>query len=204
MRVLYEKLSNMKKLFTIIEVLISMIIIWIIIVIVFKVYLSIFSLSIRVENEKIMNNELLYVSQVIQHLSDNNSIDYSKYSVLLSGWYGFTWTLHLIWSDGQISIYTTWDCNNSLVSIAWTWCWIQMNKDGYLSDLTNKDNIFIKNMYFKIIAYEDAKTLHLDFERIYQEGFWLFAEIYIKRYQQDKREFNIKQEYQNFFNIRVY
>ena len=61
--------------FTLIEVLISLVIISILVGIVFAMYTSIIKLSVRMEQEKNLNNELLFATQTIQNIVDNYDLD---------------------------------------------------------------------------------------------------------------------------------
>lgn len=63
------------KAFTLIEVLISLVIISLLVGIMFGIYTSILKLSVRIEQEKNLNNELLFASQTIQNAVDNYDLD---------------------------------------------------------------------------------------------------------------------------------
>ncbi len=195
----------MKRAFTVIEMLISTVIIWLIAVILFRIYITILNISSRIENEKIINTEFLFVSQSVQNLAEKYNIDYTKYdSTELSNNYGFVQTLYLTGTDWNISIYLTGDCEDSIANLKTKNCWIQMNKDGTQIDLTDKNKIYITKFYFKILPYDDIKNYNLEFHDIYQNWFWIFSESYIKKYSEINRPFKVKFDYQNFYNIRKY
>jgi type II secretory pathway pseudopilin PulG len=80
-RKFYRELLNMKisKWFTLIETLIVVVIIWILAVILMKTYTFVSEISFRIQQEKNVTQETLFLSQIIQNLSDKNSIDYDKY-----------------------------------------------------------------------------------------------------------------------------
>lgn len=46
---------------------------------IFATYRTILDITVRVENEKIVANEMLFAHQVIQSLVDNYAIDFEKY-----------------------------------------------------------------------------------------------------------------------------
>lgn len=195
----------MKKSFTIIEMLISSIIIWLIVVVVFRIYITILNLSTRIENEKIINTEFLFVSQSVQNLAEKSNINYEEYnSNDLTDRHWFVETLYLTWSEWWLSIYLTGDCWEALSEIRSKNCWIQLDKNGNKIDLTDKNKIYITKFYFKLLPYDNIANYNLDFHDIYQNGFWIFAESYIKRYDEQKRPFKVKFNYQNFYNIRKY
>ena len=192
-----------KKWFTLIELIISITIIWALVVLMFKTYSHITNISIKIENEKNVNNELLYLSQTLQNLSDKYDINLNKYSNLTdTKW--LTWTLYLTWID-NISIYATWDwCNlTDLTKIKNKYCWVQMKKNEYLIDITDKDKVFLKNLNFKLIPFT-WNTINTESKNIYHKWFWIFTESYTKKYIATKWAFNIKVPLQMFFNIRRY
>ena len=67
--------KQLTQAFTLIEVLISLVIISILVGIVFAMYTSIIRLSVRMEQEKNLNNELLFAVQSIQNMVDNYDLD---------------------------------------------------------------------------------------------------------------------------------
>ena len=107
----------MKKAFTLIELLIVITILSILTLVLFSAYNKISEISFRVEQERKVNEELLFLSEVLQNFANRNSIDFDKYgnSLVSSTW--FAWTLYLSWEDGQFSIYTSWNC------VGWTIIW---------------------------------------------------------------------------------
>ncbi|MBP7007278.1 prepilin-type N-terminal cleavage/methylation domain-containing protein [Patescibacteria group bacterium] len=73
MKKLFKK--QLTQAFTLIEVLISLVIISVLVGIVFAMYTSIIRLSVRMEQEKNLNNELLFAVQSIQNMVDNYDLD---------------------------------------------------------------------------------------------------------------------------------
>lgn len=196
-------IDNIKKAFTLIELLVSIVIIAILVVIVFKIYIQLSNISLKIENEKNLSNEILFLSQTIQWLTDKSNIYYSGYSSL-SMTYGITWTLYLTWEDWLISIYSTWDCHDDITSIKDKFCWVQMNKGWELIDLTDKNKIYLTKFYFKLIPYEDQNNLTLTFQDIYHNGVGLYAQGYIKRFNEKSWPFNVMINYETFYNIKKY
>jgi prepilin-type N-terminal cleavage/methylation domain-containing protein len=68
-----------KKAFTLIEILIVLFIVGMLIGIMFKVYTTVAQIAFRVEQQKNVNQELLFMSEILQNFSNRNKIDYSKY-----------------------------------------------------------------------------------------------------------------------------
>lgn len=199
----------MKKAFTIIELLISIVIFGILIAVLFKLYLTMLDLSIRIENEKILNNDVLYFSQVTQNFVDRwLNIDYWKYmenwTSYLTWSYWFTGTLHLTWWVWPISVYSTWDCNYFTGKIdPNNNCWIEMNNSWSIVELTDKDKTFFTKVAFQIIPWAEKSDFTLDFEDIYSNWFGLYTQWYIKKFNHRRWIYNVNLYYQNFYNIRA-
>ena len=69
----------MKKAFTLIELLIVICILGIFSVVLFRTYNTISRISFRVEQQKKANEELLFLSEILQNFANRNSIDFDKY-----------------------------------------------------------------------------------------------------------------------------
>lgn len=67
------------KAFTLIELIISIVIVGLLAGVIFTTYRTILDITVRVENEKIVANEMLFAHQVIQSLVDNYEINFEKY-----------------------------------------------------------------------------------------------------------------------------
>ncbi|MBO4516468.1 type II secretion system protein [bacterium] len=70
----------MKKAFTLIELLIVITILGILTLVLFSAYNKISEISFRVEQERKVNEELLFLSEVLQNFANRNSIDFDKYT----------------------------------------------------------------------------------------------------------------------------
>lgn len=193
----------MKKLFTLVELLIGIVIIWILSIILFRTYIELSNISIRIENEKIVSNELLYVSQLLQNLSDNYKIDLNKYTNLKEDLW-INKILYLSWNWENISLYLTWECAPKINNFWNSQCFIQMNKDWNIIDVTNKNSIYVEKLFFRIIPYWSNENYDLNFDEIYQNWFWINSSIYIKKYNPNDYKFNVKYDFQTFYNIRIY
>lgn len=205
MSINYFRNKHNRSWFTLVEVLIGIVITWLLVGIIFGIYLSTLRLSVKIENEKNLNNELLFFTQTMQNLVDNNDIDLARYV----WWDGIIMSSTLLWSqedgytdklyltDGsswQISIYKNWTC--------WSkeGCWIELEKiDGTQVKLTDPYKTQVRDLIFKIIPYKFAQV-----DDIYQRGFWVFGDISTVWYTTGKYEKNIQQDIQLFYNIRKY
>lgn len=194
---------NIKKWFTLVEILISTVIIWILFWVIFSSYTQISNLALKIENERNLSNEILFLTQNIQNLADTYTIDYYFHNDLwLSNWY--TNSLFFTWSD-FVNIYLTWDTIWNLFDIRNSSSWIEMNINWDIIKLTDPEKIFIKNFYFKIIPIENWRTNRwVPFDEIYNFWFWIFIDAYTSNYHLDRWPFDVSIQHQTFFNIRQY
>ena len=189
--------KQLTQAFTLIEVLISLVIISILVGIVFAMYTSIIRLSVRMEQEKNLNNELLFAVQSIQNMVDNYDLDL---------WYYFTWStrrsidekgytsvLALKNADKQILLRKQGECG------VWTWCFLALEDNGVVKQLTNPLKVSLPTLQFRVLPYQFWSV-----DQIYQKWFWVYGTITSSRYNSGKYELNVAQDLQLFFNIRKY
>ena len=69
----------MKKAFTLLETLISLVIIGILAVVLVQAYTTISGIAFRIQQEKNLSEESLMLTQIFQSLSDTTTIDYEAY-----------------------------------------------------------------------------------------------------------------------------
>ena len=216
------------KWFTLIEILIVMVIIWILAVVLCESYITISKIALKVEQEKNLSEESLTLTQVLQAISDEAQIDYDKYdndTLSKSKWY--TWTLYLTWwKRANTSIYTTWDCpaltglkimeEDSYKAVnmnAYTWCQLVLDQeiDGehILTNLTSSHKIIPSQVQFRIIPYnsdekyfEAANWYDNTINSIHQQAFWMFIRLYSPLYQPYWIN-DIDQPLQLFFNLNA-
>jgi type II secretory pathway pseudopilin PulG len=215
-RKFYRKLLDMNrsKWFTLVETLIVVIIIWILSVILMKTYTFISEISFRIQQEKNVTQETLFLSQIVQNLSDRNSIDYDRYNAI-STWYltsrsWFVDILYLSWQDWKIEIYTTWTCIDPWTNIDiltwWYECYIQLIKNLEVSNITNPQTMYISRTIFKIIPYDSSINYINDISPcinpiscIHKPWFFMIAKAYSPTY--NKERYNrIQIPIQQFFN----
>lgn len=185
----------MKKWFTLIEVLITTVMIGALTILLFQTYQSITSITVRIENEKQLNQNLLSFYQSLQNIADSATIDYDAYSgagidLLISQW----WTswLFLTYNNEKFSII-----NKGCIS---TWCDIVFEKNGeniqFFSSSLKFDRLF-----FKVMPYEkDVFGGSGSYDDIQAPGFVIYSTISIKKYS-EAWPFRVKLDTQNFFNL---
>ncbi len=199
-----------KKAFTLIEILMVTIIVGILAGVLFKTYITISQISFRVEQQKYVNQELLFVSEILQNFANKNKIDYSMYSNLNeTNW--IVDILYMTWEDGNFSIYSQWSCvwlktvpSSSDLHSA---CNLVVEKDGKVTKIT--DFVYVSKTLFKIIPYMDSQQ-YLENPNLCQSnylaclndhGFWFFTNFYAKWYNPNNWSTNVSLFVQQFFNI---
>ena len=202
-----------QKAFTLIEILIVLGIICLLFWILFKVYTTVAEISFRTEQQKAVNQELLYVSDFLQNFSNRNSIDYSRYEsesqsdswslatkyvnmLVNNSW--FTDVLYMSGEDWQFSIYSSGkNCNMSWM------CNLYLNNSGHEIQLTS-DQVYMSKARFKIIPYDDWYSIDTcntnQFACRNHRWFWFFVNIYSKSYSDQRWTNNVYMSVQQFFN----
>lgn len=195
------------KAFTLVELIISIVIVGLLAWVIFSTYRTILDITVRVENEKIVANEMLFAHQVIQNLVDNYTIDYNRYGVSLVASGGRDYSLFFTgrWGDSQY----VWSYEITLKSNA-----IIMVKNWWNSiPLTDSGSVDVSSLYFQIIPYNVSATTgvipigSLYFNNtadIYHPAFWMYGEMKIKNYRPTTYIWSVRQPIQSFFNIRSY
>jgi prepilin-type N-terminal cleavage/methylation domain-containing protein len=197
------------KAFTLIELIISLVIVALLAWVIFETYRTILDITLRVENEKIVANEMLFAHQVIQSLVDNYTIDFARYNYVIPN-NGVTNILYLTGRGGSSSY--TWSYMITQVGDAITltrWVW------GSSMPLTDTWSVLISWLQFQIIPFNTTWSnvawaipigglYFANANDIQHPWFWMRGTMYIKRYKQATYIWSVKQSIQSFFNIRSY
>ena len=176
--------------FTLIEILISMIIIAWLSILVFQIYKTTLFLSLKIQNEKVINNEVLFVMQTIQNLADRASLDEAGYSGNLLATRGNTPTLLLTesWSASQIST----SC------LSWI-CSLVLQKGGKELYLTDPSQVSVRDVWFRVLPYRSSPNY---VEQVHP-GFWIMGTMQLKR-PTNRPPHSTTLPFQNFFTLRQY
>jgi len=213
----------MKKAFTLIETIIVVVIIGMLSAILMKTYIQMSQISFRVEQEKKVTQELLFVSQVLQNLADRNTLNYNKYVnqdlEFLKDHEWMTEVLYLSGLDGDISVYSEWeDCvdpadefPNSDDLDYRPQCRIEMEQNGKKIQLTNPKKAYVSKVIFKIIPfasldmyYNPDNSALCDTNYItclHHPGFWVLGNLYNTNFWR-QRTTNINIPLQQFFTLQ--
>lgn len=214
--------------FTLIEMLIVMVIIWILAVVLTESYITISRTALKIEQEKNLSEESLIITQVFQSIADEATIDYGAYSgnnINLTETSWFTKILYLTWWQWSwTSIYTTWsDCLNldndfltddnysEKIRNALTWCELILNQWGEETSLISNWKVITSEVMFRVIPYDSDKNYFANnnsddplfaMKNIHQPAFWMFIHLYAPFYQ-PKWTNKIEQPLQLFFNLNL-
>ena len=203
----------MKKAFTLIELMIVMIILGMLTIVLFSAYNKISEISFKIERQRKVNEEVLFMSEILQNYANRNSVDFEKYTDLdNSNW--FTSTLYLSWDDGKFSIYSSWsDCIEIWAEIEdssdfGSGCGLYMKKDGWMEIKLTNDGVYFSKAKFKIIPYFNSDYYYSNpnscknfFSCLSDDWFRLFVDVYPKAYNKHRWSNNVHLFVQQFFNI---
>lgn len=217
------------KWFTLLEMLIVMIIIWILAVVLTESYTTISRVALRVEQEKNLSEESLVLTQIFQAISDEATIDYERYeenSINLKDNWWFTDILYLTWWQWSwTSIYTTWDScleldNNfpsntdgtypdyyEKVRNALSGCKLILKQWEQETSLISNWKAITSRVIFRVIPYDSDENYFDSSESnvindIHQPAFWMFVHLYTPFYQ-PKWINKVDQALQLFFNLNL-
>jgi len=222
----------MLKWFTLLEMMIVMVIIWILAVVLTESYTTISRTALKIEQEKNLSEESLILTQVFQAISDEATIDYDAYSgdssqdLKANSW--FTNILYLTWWQWSwTSIYTTWwddclDLDNDFsidedgdypdiserIQNALSGCELILEQWWEKTPLISNWKVITSKVMFKVIPYDsDENYFKFDedewvINKIHQPAFWMFIHLYAPFYQPAGTN-KIDQPLQLFFNLNL-
>ena len=190
-----------RKWFTLIETIITVLIMSILIWIVFEIYVVIGRMAVFIQWQKELHNELIYIVQTIQNLVDNQDVLLVYESSLAERW-GFSEELRLEDTDDEIFIDSVCDSEDL--------CALSMRRqdksDSTIEQilLTNTWSIHVNQFYIKALPLADQSLPQTSFEETLHEWFWLFLEAEVPYFDDSKWWFRVRQDVQIFFTMRKY
>ena len=190
---LYLKyMTKFKKAFTLIEISIVVVIVWILFILLAKIYTTASSLYVYQTNIKSIEKDILFINQNIQNLVDSTEIDYSKYTNL-ENTYWFTGNLYLKWNNVKYKIYASW----------WK---IFLDKSNWSNtqkiSLTSTGSTFVNWLKFKIIPDKDPFKVFLP--NAQQPFVTVFLDIKSRFYNPGLWYQNVRYKLEESFNFRYY
>ena len=175
------KKRRLLKWFTLIEMLIVIVIIWILSVVLTESYITISKIALKVEQEKHMSEESLILTQVFQSISDEATIDFDRYKNEKINLKESKWFVDVLYLTGGqwswTSIYTTGGDNcldldwnfpanedgsypdySEKVQNALSWCMLVLeqasDKEPIITPLTTPWKVIISKVKFRVIPYD--------------------------------------------------
>lgn len=218
------------KWFTLLEMMIVMIIVWILAVVLTESYTTISRTALKIEQEKNLSEESLVLTQVFQSISDEATIDFDAYrdrgiDLATTSW--FTDKLFLTWWEWSgTSIYTTWEScldldhnfpvnsdgtypdYSQIVRNSLTWCELILQQWEEKTSLISNWKVITSKVKFRIIPFDSDKNYFIPEEgwfvlnKVHQPAFWMFIHLYAPFYQPTGTN-KIDQPLQLFFNLNL-
>lgn len=218
------------KWFTLLEMMIVMIIVWILAVVLTESYTTISRTALKIEQEKNLSEESLVLTQVFQSISDEATIDFDAYrdrgiDLATTSW--FTDKLFLTWWEwSDTSIYTTWEScldldhnfpvnsdgtypdYSQVVRNSLTWCELILQQWEEKTSLISNWKVITSKVKFRIIPFDSDKNYFIPEEgwfvlnKVHQPAFWMFIHLYAPFYQPTGTN-KIDQPLQLFFNLNL-
>ncbi len=204
--------------FTLIELIISMVVVCILFVVLLSTYSRISRVWFKIEQERNVYQEILQVSQLLQTVADNNSIDFDSYkndnknNLIDNLW--IVDVLYLSWKDGKTQIFSSWNCvgmNNIWNQISWAYCNLYMRNIYGETALFNNKNSNISKVYFKVIPFASERQYIDDESSVCEESnylkcinknwFWVIMSVYNWNYKKNIWELNVNVPVQWFFSL---
>lgn len=195
--------NKINKAFTLIELLIATVIVGILATVMFQVYITISNISVRIESEKLLQSETMFLVQNLQNLSDSQQINLSGY---YDDWISETdlktanWVVDKLYFTGwkYSELYLSWtNCDSSKnceVVLGYDEAWTKK----YVS-ITDSKKAYLTNLKFKLSSYSWEVV---SVEDSFQQGFGVYGQIYVSKYNPNFWPLNVKSDIQTFFSIR--
>lgn len=192
------------KAFTLIETMIVLVIIGVLATVLIQSYMTISKVAFTVEQEKNLTEESLLLTQMINSIAENATIDYDKYQDL-SEKNGYTEILYL--TGGQRT-WTSISSEGECLPLEWAFeiqddiypdsaellhagsgCQLILtSSDGKKTPLLATNKLITSKVKFKIIPFDseqnyfNSETANVTNE-IAKPGFWMFIHLYSPFYQ---------------------
>lgn len=184
------------RAFTLIEVIIVTLILGLLAGLLLNTYVTMTKIAFRVQQEKSMTEQIVYVMQVIQNLAEKNTIDYGRYeeefwSGYLTDNNGKVPTLLLTGSQWPIEIFLPDNCQTYQFTGNQE-CFLMLEAADNTMQLSVNNTPFA-NTFFHIIPYTSPENIIQDSSLcptnavscIRRPGFWFTAQAYTKNQSQN-------------------
>lgn len=197
------------KWFTLVEVTITIVIIWILIWLIFEIFVTIWRISVFVQLNRLVHSEFIYVVQTIQNMVDDANMQLVWFD--LTGTWGdlqtFWWKQWLRFADNEFNYEITNNCTSEQT------CYLELNRieldpdfsqpefiQSWSVALTDPNIINVTSFFVRTVPYwPPSEYIH-----ILHKWFWLFIDISVPQHDTTKWWYKVNQELQLFFTTRKY
>ena len=184
----------MKKAFTLIEMIIVVLIVWVLFWLLAKVYITSSWLYVYQKHLKNVEKDILFFNQNLQNLIDDTQLDYSKYSNLEDSLW-FTWNLYLKDDTTSYKVYLSWNVVFLDKELAWKKITIP---------LTSSWLTVVKQLDFKIIPFKDPYAIAGYGQKAMQPFVKVFMYIQNNYYRTWSWENSIDYKFEEWFNFKYF
>lgn len=171
----------------------------------FQIFVTIGRIAVFIQLQRTVHNEIIYTSQTIQNLVDNQEISLTGYNLVDDAvfWWRkdaleFTdWTLNYEikkYSTGTKSYLRMAVCD--LVCDPWP-SWIDPRQ---YYQITDPERTRLESFLVKTLPYGNDS----DYFQLLHNGFWMLVDLRASQYDDNKRYFRVFQQIQLFFSMRKY
>lgn len=209
-----------KSAFTLVEIIIVIVLFGMLSMIILETYTTITKVAFRMEQDKELAKETLILSQVLQNIAAEATIDYSKYTDLKST-KGITDTLYLTggqWDETQL--FSTWNCeeavklydedysssqleesNTKNEKSDFSSCKLMLKRGEQEFALLWTEKLLQSKMHFKVIPYQSTIEA-ITWDSIpWKPWFWILGAVYSPFYNPKKRSNSSILPIQLFFGL---
>jgi len=199
--------KSLNKWFTLIEVMITIVIMWFLIWLLFEIFVTIWRIAVFVQLNRAVHGELIYVSQTIQNMVDDQNMQLTWLDLSWTWWDTLTnWrkqNLNFADTDFQYQIGT--NCTDEAN------CFLQLYRleldpdflwdvESWSVALTDPNMVSIESFAVRTLPYDSPSN----YEQIMHKWFRLFLDIRVPQYDETKRWFRVLQQVELFFTMRKY
>jgi len=184
----------MKKAFTLIEIIIVVLVVWILFWLLSKIYITSSKLYVYQKHLKNVEKDILFFNQNLQNLVDSTEIDYTKYSNLEDNLW-FTWNLYLKDSNFDYKVYLSWNIAYLDKSKGTNHIYIPLTSSG----LT-----VVKQLNFKIIPFKDPYENGGFWPKAMQPFVKVFMDIQNNYYKTGSWYNAVDYKFEEWFNFKYF
>lgn len=194
--------------FTLVEVMITIVIMAILIWLVFEIFVTIGRIAVFVQLNRAVHGELIYVAQTIQNMVDDQNMQLTWLDLSSSWWDSLTfgWKQVLEFSDDEFIYIISNNCGvepNCYLELYWREYedpWPGVTIDSWSVALTDPWMVDVASFFIRTLPYGAPS----EYTQIMHKWFWLFLDIKVPQYSSTDWRFRVFQQVELFFTMRKY